>query len=178
MVTALGPGRDPLHPHVQGRHAAPEDGDLPGDSLELMAYQWAGCVHPKAPAFLSLHIRPTLVTSSLSDICCIKYAAFAYGYTSLTVHNSLISCRPVLLLKPLFTTPAYFLAPRSWWQHQGFSHALTGGPLGVGVWRADSDVHSQGAGGQHHSCNEIMFPAFYILQSGTENIIIVFVHSK
>lgn len=50
--------------------------------------------------------------------------------------------------------------------------------MGAGVWRADSDARSQGAGGQHRSCNEIMFLAFYILQSGTENITIVFVHSK
>ena len=145
-----------------------------------MAHRWAGSIYSKSSTFLSFNICPALVTSSLSltDICFIKYVAFAYGYMSLTVCNWFISSWSVLLLKPASATAAWFLAPGSWWKHRGQGQALTGGPLGVGVWWTDSDAHSEGAGGQRHSCNEIMFLAFYILQNRTQNIIIVFVHSK
>lgn len=56
--------------------------------------------------------------------------------------------------------------------------SMAGGPLSVGCNRANRDPHSQSAGGQRHSCNEIMLLAFYNLQGRTQNIIIVFVPSK
>lgn len=83
-----------------------------------------------------------------------------------------------MLLKPASTTAAWFLAPGA-----GGSTGTAGLSLvdlwGGRVWWTDSDAHSEGAGGWRHSCNEIMFLAFYILQNRTQNISsIVFVHSK
>lgn len=108
----------------------------------------------------------------------IKRGSILWFYKSLAMLHSLLSCWPVLLLIPVSTTPAHFSAPGDWWQHRGRRWALTGGLSCVGVQPGRQRCTFTECRWPHHYCNEIMFLAFYILQSRTQNIIIVFVHSE
>lgn len=98
VTTANGSGCSPPKIRTQGRRSEPQSGEP----------TWILCLISGLAAFkvtLSFHMYLSLVTSSLT-CAALSMGMVLWFYKSLAMLNTLISCWPVLLLKPASTTSA------------------------------------------------------------------------